>query len=164
MVSLVLQMGDCNTPTTYQSLMNHIFSPYLDRFLNVYLDDIIIYSNTIGDDINHCKTILDVLLWEKLYLSKNRIRFLASELKLLGWVIDNQGIQIDPNKVDSVLNWKQLPNRDLYHGFIGSVGYLADDIPNIRILLGVLSAVTSDKVPFCWTYVRKEHLKKWKHW
>ena len=155
MVSLVLQMGDCNAPATYQSLVNHIFSPYLGRFLDVYLDNIIIYSDMIGDYINHCKIMLDILLQEKLYLSKNKIRFLASELKLLGQVIDDQGIQMDPDKVNSMLNWKQLTNRDLLHRFIGSVGYLADDIPNIRIPLGVLSAVTGDKVPFCWTYTEQ---------
>ena len=88
--------------------MNHIFYPYLARFLDVYLDNIIIYSNTIRDYVNHCKIVLDVLLQEKLYLSKNKIRLLASELKLSGQVIDNQGIWMDPDKVDSVLIWKQL--------------------------------------------------------
>ena len=51
MVSLVVQMGDCNAPATYQVLMNHIFSPYMGRFLDVYLDDIIIYSDTLADHV-----------------------------------------------------------------------------------------------------------------
>ena len=51
MVSLVVQMGDCNAPATYQALMNHIFSPYMGRFLDVYLDDIIIYSDTLADHV-----------------------------------------------------------------------------------------------------------------
>jgi hypothetical protein len=72
MVSIVLQMGDCNAPATYQSLMNHIFSPYLGRFLDVYLDDIIIYSDTLEEHVRHCKVVLDVLKSEKLYLSKAR--------------------------------------------------------------------------------------------
>src|SRR5277367_4710365 len=62
---------------------------------------------------------------------------------------------MDPDKVDSVLNWKVPTNRDLLRGFIGSVGYLADDIPNVRIPLGVLSAITGDKVPFRWTYAEQ---------
>ena len=155
MVSLVLQMGDCNVLVTYQSLMNHVFSLYLGRFLDFYLDDIIIYSDTLDDHVRHCKLVLDVLLQEKLYLSRNKIRFLASKLKLLGWIIGDEGIQMVPDKVDSVMSWKVPTNRDLLHGFIGSVSYLADDIPGIRILLGVLSAVTGDKVPFCWTYTEQ---------
>ena len=56
---------------------------------------------------------------------------------------------MDPTKVDSVLNWKVPMNHDLLRGFIGSVGYLVDDIPNIRIPMRVLSAITGDTVPFC---------------
>jgi hypothetical protein len=58
---------------------------------------------------------------------------------------------MDPDKVDSVLAWKMPTNRDLLRGFIGSVGFLADDIPNIQLPLGILSAITGDKVPFRWT-------------
>lgn len=82
-VSLVLQMGDCNVPATYQSLMNHIFSPYLGRFLDVYLDDVIIYSDTLDEHVRHCKLAMDVLRGEKLYLSKAKIRFLADYLLTL---------------------------------------------------------------------------------
>ena len=155
MVSLVLQMGDCNAPAMYQSLMNHIFSPYLGRFLDVYLDDIIIYSDSLEDHVKHCKLAMDVLKKEKLYLSKGKIRFLQEELKLLGQVINVNGIRMDPEKVDSVLSWKMPMNRDLLRGFIGSVGYLADDIPNIRLPLGVLSAVTGDMVLFRWGYTEQ---------
>ena len=155
MVSLVLQMGDCNAPATYQSLMNHIFSAYLGRFLDVYLDDIIIYSDTLDDHVDHCRLVLDILRKEKLYLSKSKIRFLPDEMKLLGRIIDAQGIRMDPEKVDGVLAWKTPTNRDLLRGFIGSVGYLADDIPNIRLPLGVLSAITGNTVPFRWTYTEQ---------
>jgi hypothetical protein len=155
MVSLVLQMGDCNAPATYQSLMNHIFSPYLGRFLDVYLDDIIIYSDTLAEHVVHCKLAMDILKKEKLYLSKAKIRLFPDELKLLGRIVDSEGIRMDPEKVDDVLAWKTPTNRDLLRGFIGSVGYLADDIPNIRLPLGVLSAITGDKVPFRWTHTEQ---------
>ena len=55
MVSHVVQQGDCNMPATYQALMNHLFSPYIGRFMDVYLDDIIIYSNTVKDLLNMWK-------------------------------------------------------------------------------------------------------------
>jgi len=139
MVSLVLQMGDCNVLATYQSLMNYIFSPYLGQFLDAYLDDIIIYSDSLDDHLIHCKLAMDVLQKEKLYLSKAKIWFLRTELNLLGCIIDVNGIRMDPKKVDSVLAWKMPTNRDLLQGFIGSVGYLADNISNIRLPLGVLS-------------------------
>ena len=84
MVSLVLQMGDCNSPATYQNLMNYIFSSYLGRCIEVYLDDIIIYSDTLEDHVQHCKLAMDILRKEKLYLSKGKLCILPDELKLLG--------------------------------------------------------------------------------
>ena len=96
MVSLVLQMGDCNGPATYQSLMNFLFSSYLGRCIEVYLDDIIIYSDTLAENIQHVKLAMDILAEEKLYLSKSKISLLPGELKLLGQIIDKDGIRMDP--------------------------------------------------------------------
>lgn len=148
MVSHVVQQGDCNAPATYQTLMNYLFSNFIGRCMDVYLDDIIIYSNTLTDHVRDVKRILDILKREKLYLSKNKLRFIAPELSILGRIIDNDGIHMDPNKVDNVGNWKAPTNRDLLRGFLGSVGYLADDIPGVRIPMGILSNLTGDTVPF----------------
>ena len=155
MVSLVAQQGDCNAPATYQALMNYLFSSYIGRFMDVYLDDIVIYSDTLEEHVKHVKIVLDILLREKLYLSSSKLHFLALEMSLLGRVIDNDGIRMDANKVDSVVTWKVPTNRDLLRGFIGSVGYLADDIPNVRIPLGILSSITGDTVPFRWGYTEQ---------
>lgn len=143
MVSQVIQIGDCNAPATYQALMNHLFSQYIGRFMDIYLDDIVVYSDNLDDHVKHVKllVVIDILKREKLYLSRSKIHFISPELKLLGRIIDDQGIQMDTDKVDSVLHWKVPTNRDLLRGFIGSVGYLADDIPNVRIPMGILSAI-----------------------
>ena len=156
MVSLVAQQGDCNAPATYQALMNYLFSSYIGRFMDIYLDDIVIYSDTLEEHIEHVKIILDVLRREKLYLSRGKMHFIQPVLKLLGRVIDEQGIRMDPDKVDSVVNWKVPTNRDLLRGFIGSVGYLADDIPNVRVPMGILSSITGDTVPFRWGHTEQQ--------
>ena len=155
MVSHVLQQGDCNTPSTHQTLMNHLFSPYIGRFLDVYMDDLVISSETLEEHVQHVKIVLDILKREKLYLSRSKLFFVSPKLKLLGRIIDDQGISMDADKVDSVLNWKVPTNRDLLRGFIGSVGYLADDIPNVRIPMGILSSITGDTVPFRWGYTEQ---------
>jgi hypothetical protein len=62
---------------------------------------------------------------------------------------------MDAEKVNSVLKWKTPTNRDLLRGFIGSVGYLANDIPSVRVPMGVLSAITGDTVPFRWGYTEQ---------
>jgi len=163
MVSHVVQQGDCNAPATYQALMNHLFSALIGRCMDVYLDDIIIYSDDLGQHIRDVKTVLDILSREKLYLSKSKLRFIAPEIELLGRIIDDNGIRMDPHKVDSVANWKTPTNRDLLRGFLGSVGYLADDIPNIRIPMGVLTSITGDTVPFRWTFTEQRAFEDIKH-
>ena len=155
MVSHVVQQGDCNAPATYQALMNHLFSAHIGKRMDVYLDDIIIYSDTLREHEADVKIILDILAKEKLYLSRKKLRFLAPEIDLLGHLITDDGIQMDPHKVDTVTNWKTPTNRDLLRGFLGSVGYLADDIPGVRIPMGILSGLTGDTVPFKWTFMEQ---------
>ena len=119
------------------------------------VDDIIIYLDTLEDHIRHVRLVLDILRRERLYLSESKLCFIAPELKLLGRIIDDDGIRMNTEKVDSVVNWKVPINRDLLRGFIGTVGYLADDILNVRIPLGILSSITGDTVPFCWGYTEQ---------
>jgi len=144
MVSLVVQQGDCNAPATYQALMNHIFGMYIGIFMDVYLDDIIIYSDTLEEHVEHVTIILNILKREKLYLSEKKLRFLCKEVKILGRIVTNDGIRMDPEKVDGILNWKVLTNRTLCKGFIGSVGYLVDDIFKVQVPLGVLSEACAE--------------------
>ena len=135
--------------------MNHLFSAYIGRFMDPFLYDISIYLDTLEKHGKHVKMVLDVLAREKLNLSKDKLHFIAPELKLLGRIINDKGIRMDSEKVDSVLDWKVPTNRDLLRGFIGSVRYLADDVPNVRIPVGVLSSITGDTVPFRWGYTEQ---------
>jgi len=161
MVSLVMQQGDCNAPATYQSLMNHIFGSYIGIFMDVYLDDIIIYSDTVQDHIKHCRTVFEILRHEKLYLTTaDKLQFFANKLKILGHVIDEYGIAMDPHKIESVLNWKTPTNKELLNGFIGSVGFLAGNCDGIRIPLGILSDVAGTSAPWRWTSIEDLALQK----
>ena len=152
MVSLVVQQGGCNAPATYQALMNYLFSEYIGIFMDVYLDDIIIYSDTLEEHVEHVKEILAILKREKLYLSEEKLKFLCREVKILGRIVTDDGIRMDPEKVDRILNWKVPTNRSLCKGFIGSVGYLADDIYKVRVPLGVLAEACAESKPFGWNF------------
>jgi len=155
MFSNVLQQGDCNAPATYQAIMNHIFSQFIGIFMDVYLDDIIIYSNTLQEHIEHIKMVLEVLEKEKFYLSEGKLDFLCEKVKILGRIVDNDGIQMDPYKVDALLKWKVPTNRELLRGFLGAASYLADNINRVRIPMGVLHTLTSETVLFRWEYTHQ---------
>lgn len=146
--------------------MNHIFSPYIGKFMDVYLDDIVVYSDSLEEHVRHCKLIFDILRREKLYLSEGKIKLLMPEIKILGRVIDDAGIRMDPAKVDSVLNWKTPTSKDLLSGFLGSVGYLADDIARVRVPMGILHGLTGVTVPFRWSDIHQrafEEIKQYTH-
>ena len=149
--SLVLQIGDVNAPPTYQALMNHIFGPYIGVFMDVYLDDIVVYSDSIEDHIKHCKIVFDVLAEQVLYLSERKIQLLPRELNILGRVITDQGIRMDAGKVTSVVDWKTPTTKDHLASFLGSVGFLADDITRVRIPMGVLHTLAAPTTQWEWT-------------
>jgi hypothetical protein len=92
MESLVMQQGDSNAGATYQTLMNHVFASYIGVFMFVYLDDIVIFSDSIKEHVEHIKIIFEILRKERLFLSPNKMQFFADELKILGYVIDDKGI------------------------------------------------------------------------
>ncbi len=152
MVSLVLQQGDCNAVATYQTLMNHLFGQFIGVFMDVYLDDILIYSDTLRE---HVRTIVDILQREKLYLNRDKLKFLQSELKVLGCIVDDGGIRMDPDKVDSVMHWKPPTSKQLLQAFLGSVGYLADDVGLVWIPMGVLTELVGPNRVFNWTHTHQ---------
>jgi len=152
MVSKVVQQGDCNAPATYQALMNHLFGEHIGIFMDVYLDDTIIYSDTLEEHVEHVTIVIGILKREKLYLSETKLRFLCKEVKILGRIITDDGIWMDPEKVDRVVNWKVPTNRTLCQGFVGAVGYLADDIYKVRVPLGVLAEASAETKPYQWGY------------
>ena len=155
MVSLVVQQGDCNAPATYQALMNYLFSEHIGVFMDVYLDDIIIYSDTLEEHVKHVRSVLGILKHEKLYLSEKKLKFLCKEVKILGCIVADDGIRMDPNKVTNIMNWKVPTNHTLCKGFIGSVGYLVDDIYKVCIPLGVLAEASAKTRPFIWGFTEQ---------
>ena len=150
MESLIMQQGNCNAGATYQTLMNHIFALHIGVFIYIYLDNIIIFSDSIEEHVKHVRTVFDILRKEKLYLGPSKMQFFTKELKILGHIIDNKGISMDPHKVDKVLNWKAPTNKDLLRSFIRAVGFLALDCNGIRIPMGHLSGMTSNSWPWRW--------------
>jgi Reverse transcriptase (RNA-dependent DNA polymerase) len=151
MRSLVMLQGDCNSGATFQLIMVSKLAPYIGVFVDVYLNDIIIYSDSIKDHMEHCHTILSILWKEKFYLTTlDKLQFFAKKLNILGHIIDHKGIMMDPNKVDSIDNWKVLTNASLLHGFLGAAGYLTLSCKNLRKPMGILTPLTSAKHAWKW--------------
>lgn len=93
---LVMPFGLTNVPSTFQSLMNEVFKPYLRRFILVFLDDILVYSTCMQDHLQHLETTLRVLQEHQLFAKMSKCRFLCEENDYLGHEISAQGVEADP--------------------------------------------------------------------
>ncbi|GKB58524.1 putative reverse transcriptase domain-containing protein, partial [Tanacetum coccineum] len=101
----VMPFGLTNAPTVFMDLMNRVCKPYLDRFMIVFIDDILIYSKSRKEHEGHLKLILKLLNEEELYAKFSKCEFWLSKVQFLGHVIDSEGIHVDPAKIDSIKDW-----------------------------------------------------------
>ena len=100
---LVMPFGLTNAPAAFMDLMNRVFHPYLDKFVIVFIDDILIYSKSIAEYEHHLKIVLEVLRQERLYAKLSKSNFWLNEIMFLGHVISSAGISVDPHKIEVVI-------------------------------------------------------------
>nr|GEU55729.1 putative reverse transcriptase domain-containing protein [Tanacetum cinerariifolium] len=97
-----------NAPAIFMDLMNRVCKPYLDRFVIIFIDDILIYSKNVKEHEGHLKFILKLLKEEELYAKYSKCEFWLSKVQFLGYVIDSEGIHIDPAKIEAIKDWKSM--------------------------------------------------------
>ncbi|GJY98283.1 putative reverse transcriptase domain-containing protein, partial [Tanacetum coccineum] len=118
----VMPFGLTNAPAVFMDLMNRVCKPYLDKFVIVFIDDILIYSKNKQEHAEHLKLILELLRKEQLYAKFLKCEFWIPKVQFLGHVIDNQGIHVDPAKIESVKDWAS-PKKLWVLGLDMSIAY-----------------------------------------
>ena len=138
----VLPMGLTNAPATFQALMNRLFAPYLNKFVCVYLDDILIYSRTPEEHLEHLRCVLAVLREQKLYAKLKKCDFNLNELKFLGHIVGNGGVRVDPAKVAAVQEWPVPTDGHQVRQFIGLATYFRKFIQGFSVMARCLHDLT----------------------
>jgi len=127
---LVMSFGLTNTPTFFMYLMNSVFLPELDKFVVVFIDDILIYSKNKEEHAQHLWIVLTRLREHKLYAKFNKCEFWLDWVQFLGHVLTPDGISVDPSKVQDVLNWNSPKSVHQIRQFLGLAGYYRCFIPD----------------------------------
>ncbi|MCI00567.1 RNA-directed DNA polymerase (Reverse transcriptase), partial [Trifolium medium] len=119
----VMPFGVTNAPGVFMEYMNRIFHTYLDQFVVVFIDDILIYSKSEEEHAEHLRIVLQVLKEKKLYAKLSKCEFWLHKVSFLGHVISGDGIAVDPSKVDAVLQWETPKSVTEIRSFLGLAGY-----------------------------------------
>ncbi|GKE71506.1 putative nucleotidyltransferase, ribonuclease H, partial [Tanacetum coccineum] len=146
----VMPFGLTNVPTVFMDLMNRVCRPYLDKFVIMFIDDILIYSNTWEEHVEHLRLVLELLKKEKLYAKFFKCEFWLREVQFLRHVINSNGIHIDPSKIEVVKNWKAPRTLTEVRSFLGLVGYYRRFIKNFSKIAKFLTILTQKCKTFDW--------------
>jgi len=147
---LVMPFGVTNAPGVFMEYMNRIFHAYLDRFVVVFIDDILIYSKSEEEHAEHLKIVLQVLKEKKLYAKLSKCELWLNEVSFLGHVISGSGIVVDPSKVDAVSQWETPKSVTEVRSFLGLAGYYRRFIEGFSKLALPLTQLTCKGKAFVW--------------
>jgi hypothetical protein len=136
---LVLHFGLTNAPAIFMNLMNKIFMPYLDKFVIVFIDDILIYSKDKEEHAKHLRIALRILQEHQLYAKFSKCEFWLDQVEFLGHVISKEGIAVNPSKVASVLEWEAPKNVKQIRVFLGMIGYYRRFIEGFSKIAGPMT-------------------------
>ncbi|GKG03835.1 putative reverse transcriptase domain-containing protein, partial [Tanacetum coccineum] len=131
-------------------LMNRVCKPYLDKFVIVFIDDILIYSRNKEEHADHLRIILELLKKEKLYAKFPKCDFWISIMQFLRHVIDSQGIHVDPAKIEVVKNWASPTTPTEIRQFLGLVGYYWRFIEGFSKIAKPLTELTQKNKKYIW--------------
>jgi hypothetical protein len=149
----VLPMGLSNAPATFQREMNSMFRDMINKSLLIYLDDILVMSDTADQHLQHLEAVLLRLREHKYRAKLSKCEFFRAQLKFLGHIVSSEGIAPDPDKIQAVVNWPRPTNVKELMAFLGTANYLRKHVLGYGILAGPLTVLTSKahKSSFDWS-------------
>src|SRR6185295_15864686 len=147
---LVMSFGLTNAPAYFMYLMNSVFMPDLDKFVVVFIDDILVYSKNEEDHAQHLRIVLQRLRDHKLYAKFSKCAFWLDRVKFLGHTISSEGISVDPSKVQEVMDWKPPTSVHQIRSFLGLARYYRRFIPDFSRIAKPMTELLKKGVKFVW--------------
>ena len=158
----VMPFGLTNAPAYFMNLMNKVFMEELDRFVVVFIDDILIYSKSAQEHEHHLRVVLEKLRVHKLYAKFSKCEFWLEKVAFLGHILTAEGVAVDPEKVEAVANWTQPSNVSEIRSFLGLAGYYRRFIEGFSKTARPMTELLKKDVKFEWSAACEKSFQKLK--
>ncbi|KAL4324432.1 hypothetical protein GQ457_11G024800 [Hibiscus cannabinus] len=159
---LVMPFRLTNAPAAFMDMMNRVFQPYLDQFVIVFIDDILVYSKSEDEHEEHLRIVLQTLRKNQFYAKFSKCEFWLNEVVSLGHIVSAEGIRVDPKKIEAIMDWKQPKNVSEVRSFLGLAGYYRRFVEGFSIIAAPLTKILRKDVPFAWTETQQSSSDKLK--
>jgi hypothetical protein len=146
----VVSFGLTNAPAYFMNMMNKVFMDGLDKFVVVFIDDILVYSSTAEEHEHHLRTVLERLAQHQLYAKFSKCVFWLQEVAFLGHVLSVEGVAVDPAKIEVVKEWEQPRNVAEVRSFLGLAGYYCRFIKNFSKIAHLMTNLLNKTKEFEW--------------
>ena len=148
---LVMPFGLTNAPATFQALMQQILQPFVDKFALVYIDDILIYSKSKAEHLQHIHQVLEKLREHKLFAKLSKCDFLTKRVEYLGHIVTPDGIQVDPHKIQSIKDWPVPKDAHDIRSFLGICGYYRRFVEHFSKIAKPITDLLHKDTKFLWS-------------
>src|SRR3954466_2848521 len=153
---LVMPFGLTNAPSTFMRLMNEVLRAFIGRFVVVYFDDILIYSKSLEEHLDHLRAVFIALRNARLFGNLGKCTFCTDRVSFLGYVVTPQGIEVDKAKIEAIESWLQPKTVTQVRSFLGLAGFYRCFVRDFSTIAAPLNELTCKDVPFTWGTAQEE--------
>ena len=147
---LVMPFGLTNAPSTFMRLMNEVLRAFIGKFVVVYFDDILIYSKSMDEHLDHLRAVFNALRDARLFGNLEKCTFCTDRVSFLGYVVTPQGIEVDKAKVEAIQGWPVPTTVTQVRSFLGLAGFYRRFVKDFSTIAAPLNELTKKGVPFSW--------------
>jgi hypothetical protein len=139
-----------NAPSTFMRLMNQVLHSFIGKFVVVYFDDILIYSKSLDEHIEHLRAVFDALREARLFANLEKCTFCTDRVAFLSNVVTPQGIEVDEAKIEAIKSWPIPATLTQLRSFLSLAGFYRHFVRDFSTIAAPLNDLTKKGVPFYW--------------